>query len=642
MPSMRVGRGVADITGEPADCGMLGYGKSEQRTAGIHLRLRARAFIFEDGAQRVLLVVAELPLPMQSVTDEVLARLAATHGNRFTDENTVITTTHTHAGPGGYCGHLLYNLTTSGFHPATFEAIVAGIVESVTHAQADLADAEVVLAHGDLHDASANRAPTAFARNPADDRAFFPDGIDPQTSLVGIRRGGDLVGAINFFATHGTSMTNQNLLISGDNKGYAAFHAERVEGGADYLAGQPAFVAAFAQTNPGDMTPNVDRSSIGKKLSVGPTRDEVENTRIIGRRQYDAAASLFAAGTPIGDGVDSRLTYVDLGNVEVQPEFTPDGCPHRTGRPIAAAAQIAGTEDGDGFAGFKQGRNRVVDGVSSVLYRLNRRFGQAQAPKGSVISLGWLNRFTPFVQERVPVQLIRIGRLYLLTIPGEPTIVSGLRLRRTVADIVGADLKDVLCVGYSNAYIHYVTTPEEYDEQRYEGGSTLFGRWQLPALMQVASALAKALLDGKPIVSGERPGPAHKRSWVRKTQADSGSFGSLITPPTDDSYAPGDVVRVEFASSHPNHDLRRGDTYLEVQRRDRDDWVRVADDGDWSTTFGWHRTGKGHSVASVTWTVPDDAAGDFRIVHHGTSRAKDGTLTPFTGITPPFAVAQGE
>ncbi|HKY56973.1 MAG TPA: neutral/alkaline non-lysosomal ceramidase N-terminal domain-containing protein, partial [Aeromicrobium sp.] len=122
---MQVGRGIADITGEPADCGMLGYAKAEQRTAGIHLRLRARAFVFDDDERRVLVVVAELPLAMQSVTDEVLARLAQRFGDRYVDENTLITTTHTHAGPGGYCGHLMYNLTTQGFHPTTFEAIVA-------------------------------------------------------------------------------------------------------------------------------------------------------------------------------------------------------------------------------------------------------------------------------------------------------------------------------------------------------------------------------------------------------------------------------------------------------------------------------------------------------------------------------------
>lgn len=628
---------MADITGEPADCGMLGYGKAEQRTAGIHLRLRARAFVFDDGDRRVLLIVAELPLPMQSVTDEVLSRLAAIHGDRYTAANTVITTTHTHAGPGGYCGHLLYNLTTNGFHPTTFEAIVAGIVEAVEFADADLEVSEVTLAHGELHDASTNRAATAFARNPADDRAFFPDAIDPQTSLVGIQRDGRLVGAINFFATHGTSMTNHNLLISGDNKGYAAFHAERVESGADYLAGQPDFIAGFAQTNAGDMSPNVERRKIDKKRSIGPTTDDVENTRIIGRRQYDAAAALFDAGTVIGDTVDSRLVYVDLGAVDVRPEFTPDGRPHRTSPPIAAAAQIAGTIDGDGFPGFKEGKNRVIDAISSQIYRRKPRFADAQAPKGAVVSLARLNKFTPFAQERVPVQLIRIGRLYLVTVPGEVTIVSGLRVRRTVAAIVGAELEDVLCVGYSNAYIHYFTTPEEYEEQRYEGGSTIFGRWQVPALMQVASELATAMRDGEQIAAGVHPGPPNKRSWVAKPRPDSGEFGTVVTPPAT-SYAPGRIVYVAFASANPNHDLRRGGTYLEVQQRDGDGWTRVADDGDWSTTFGWRREGQGRSIATVTWVVPNNAAGEFRIVHHGTARSADGSLTPFTGTSPTFTV----
>jgi len=616
---------------------MLGYGKSQQRTAGIHLRLRARAFVFDDGQRRVLLVVAELPLPMQNVTDEVLSRLAVTHGDLYTEANTVITTTHTHAGPGGYCGHLLYNLTTNGFHPATFEAIVAGIVEAVMFADADLAESAVTLARGELRDASTNRSATAFARNPADERAVFPDGIDPQTSLVGIRRAGELVGAINFFATHGTSMTNRNVLISGDNKGYAALHAERIVVGADYLAGQPDLIAAFAQTNAGDMSPNVERRPIDSKRSVGPTADDVENTRIIGRRQYDAAAALFDAGTPIGDTVDSRLVYVDLANIEVRPEFTPDGRAHRTSKPVAAAAQIAGTIDGDGFAGFTEGRNRVIDGISAVIYRLNRRFAEAQSPKGAVVSLGRINRLTPFVQERVPVQLIRIGRLYLITIPGEVTIVAGLRLRRTVAAIAGADLGDVLCVGYSNAYIHYVTTPEEYDEQRYEGGSTLFGRWELPALMQTASELAAAMRDGEPVAAGERPGPANTRSWVRTARPDVGEFGRVLTPPAT-SYESGRTVHVAFVSANPNNDLQRGRTYLEVQRRTGEDWTRVADDGDWSTTVGWRKEGRGRWVATITWAVPEGAAGPFRIVHHGAARSADGRVTPFTGESPPFTV----
>lgn len=231
---LSVGRGIADITGEAADCGMLGYGKSDQRTAGIHQRLRSRAFVFRDDSQdgdaRLLLIVAELPLPMQNVNEEVLRRLADLYGDTYSEQNTLITATHTHAGPGGYCGYLLYNLTTSGFRPATFAAIVDGIVESVEHAHADVAPAEVSLSHGELYGASINRSPSAFDRNPPADKAFFPKRVDPHTTLVRIDRGEATVGVIHFFATHGTSMTNRNHLISGDNKGFAAYHWETHRG----------------------------------------------------------------------------------------------------------------------------------------------------------------------------------------------------------------------------------------------------------------------------------------------------------------------------------------------------------------------------------------------------------------------------
>jgi neutral ceramidase len=635
-----VGRGIADITGEAAECGMLGYGKVEQRTAGIHLRLRSRAFVFQAGPQevnsRLLLVVAELPLPMQNVTDEVLRRLANSYGDTYRAQNTLITTTHTHSAPGGYCGHLLYNLSTSGFRPATFGAIVDGIVESVRSAHEDVAPAEVTLSHGELRDANINRSPSSFDRNPLADKDFFPDRIDPLTTLVRIDRGDRTVGAIHFFATHGTSMTNRNLLISGDNKGYAAYHWERIIGGADYLAGQPDFIAAFAQTNPGDMSPHVDGPIVS-----GPSasQDELDNTRRIGLSQFGDAVAQLDTGTPIGAGLDSRFTYVDLGAVQVRGEYTPDGQVHRTGRALIAAATMAGTDEGEGFRGFRQGRNPFWDRLSDTIYRFAAALRAAQAPKGIVVPAHLLNRLQPFVQEIVPVHLVRIGRLYLIGIPGEPTIVSGLRLRRTVASIVGAELNDVLCVGYCNAYIHYVTTPEEYQEQRYEGGSTLFGRWELPALMQTVAGLAEAMRDGRPVTPGPAPRPNKPRSWLRSLGADTGSFGAILAQPTG-TCPRGTAVEAVFASAHPNNDLQRNRTYLEVIRLNGDEWVRVADDGDWSTTFRWRRDGRSGSRVSIRWDIPGDAAtGQYRIVHHGMARDSQGRLTPFRSMTHEFTVA---
>ena len=58
------------------------------------------------------------------------------------------------------------------------------------------------------------------------------------------------------FAVHGVSVNNTNKLINGDNKGYAAYLTEKWFNGKNSLSGQGPFVAAFAQSNEGDVSPN--------------------------------------------------------------------------------------------------------------------------------------------------------------------------------------------------------------------------------------------------------------------------------------------------------------------------------------------------------------------------------------------------
>lgn len=638
------GRGIADITGEPANCGMLGYGKGFQQTRGIHTRLRARAFVLADVANsgRVLLVICDLPLMFTSVHQAVLARLADEFGDLYREQNVMLTVTHTHCGPGGYSHHAMYSSNTHGFRPKTFTAIVDGILDAARKAHADLAPATLALAHGELHDASVNRSRVAFDRNPKRDKEFFPHAVDPQTSVLRIERDGHTVGVINWFATHNTSMTNTNRLISSDNKGYAALHWEREVSGVDYLAEpEPGFISAFAQTNAGDMSPNLNQ-----RPGSGPTEDEFDNTRIIGTRQYEAAAKLLGEpGTPVTGAVQSLLTYLDMSNVDVAPAFTGDGRPHRTSPPYAGAAALAGTDEGPGFKGFRQETNRFLDALSAkVFYRLSPRLRDAQAPKALMVPGGLINRLRPLVAERVPVQLIRVGPLYLIGIPGEVTIVAGLRLRRTVAEIVGADLANVLVVGYSNGYIHYVTTPEEYDAQRYEGGSTFFGRWELPALQQAAARLATALRDGRPVPIGPvapdlsaRQHPAKDRSAPDVPPAGK-RFGDVLVQPVA-GYRPGAQVRAVFVGAYPNNDLHRGGTYLEVQCEQGGAWRTVANDGDWSTKFHWSEAKGAGQVVTITWDVPEDTpARRYRIRYHGDARSAGGTLTAFTGTSEEFHV----
>ncbi|MFE9535314.1 neutral/alkaline non-lysosomal ceramidase N-terminal domain-containing protein [Streptomyces sp. NPDC006691] len=643
---LRAGRGIADITGEAAECGLLGYGKADQQSAGLHTRQRARAFAFEEGGARLLLVVCELPLMSDAVVREVLRRLPEGYGAA----NVMLTATHTHCGPGGYSHHLLYNSNTGGFRARTFDAITDGITEAALAAIRDLEPARLRLAHGELKNASVNRSRRAFDRNPAADRAHFPDAIDPATTLLTVERAGRLHAAVNWFATHNTSMTNRNRLVSADNKGYAALHWERTVAGVDHLAATaPELVAAFAQTNAGDMSPN-----LGLAPGLGPTRDQFENTRVIGLRQYEAAAALVSAaqasggdltsgGEPasgvreISGGLDFRATHLHLSAVEVRPEFTGDGRAHRTSPPVGGAAAFAGAwVDGPGFKGFRPGANPLWDAVSRrLVYPFAPALRDAQYPKAIALPAGPVNRFVPMIPQSAPVQLLRIGPLFLIGIPAEVTIVAGLRLRRTVAAIVGAALCDVLVAGYSNGYLHYVTTPEEYDAQEYEGGSTLFGRWELPALCQTVARLATAMRDGMPVDPG-RPEPAvPARAGRRRAAADAPHPGRRFGDVLDFSLI-GRRATVAFVAAHPSNNLRRGGSYLFVERLDGDgSWARTADDGDWSTVFRWARSGGATSVATVTWNIPEGAEpGTYRISYHGDSTPKG----PFTGVSEPFEV----
>jgi neutral ceramidase len=639
-----VGRGLSDITGEAAECGMLGYGMAHQQTEGIHLRQRTRAFVFAESAesQRLLLIINDLPLVFDSVHQEVLRRCRATYGDLYTAVNTMITATHTHCGAGGYAHHLLYNSNTKGFRPKTFGALIDGIMEAVARAEADLAPSTLVLSHGELHNASVNRSRVSWERNPAEERAFFPEAVDPQTTLLRIVRGKETVGAINWFAVHNTSMTNQNRLISSDNKGYAGYHWEREVRGLDYLGDldAPSFVGAFAQTNAGDMSPNLNL-----KPGSGPTEDEFENTRIIGLRQYEAAAVLAKKkGIGIDGPIDARQIYIDLSAITVTPEFTGDGQSHRTSGPAGGSASFAGAwADGPAFPTFREGRNPWWDWPSKIAYQLSEKVRDSQAPKGILLPGGFLNKLLPVVAQRVPVQLLRLGPLYLIAIPGEVTITAGLRLRRTVAERVGADLSDVLVAGYSNGYIHYVTTPEEYQEQQYEGASTLFGRWELPALQQTVAGLASAMAAGQPVSAGAPTTDlAHRHTKVKErggpdAAPDGAAFGDVVVQPRQ-TYRPGSRVTVVFVAAHPNNVLRRGGTYLEVQRQHGTGWRTLQDDGDWATRFRWKRLTKGQSEATVTWDIPADASGTFRIRYLGDA-SEHGTVQAFSGTSATFDVA---
>ncbi|WP_238981338.1 neutral/alkaline ceramidase [Williamsia herbipolensis] len=630
VTGLLVGAGKADVTGAVAGQGMMGYSEQEQVSTGLLSRCWARAYIVVDRAtgERIAFVNVDIACLFQSVHIGVIAALRTRLGGVYTERNVNLNATHNHNSCGGTAWDYAYTLAAYGFKQRSYRAEVDGIVTAIERAHAALAPGSITLGRTELGDASANRSRIAFDRNPASDRRVFPRAIDPAVTSLRLRRDdGTDIGHITWFATHGTSLTDRNTLISGDNKGYASYRAETEN---------PGVIASFPQTNAGDMTPNL---WVRPLRPGGPTADNRTNCLIIGDRQHRAGATaLGGARTMSRSGVASAVTYVDLAAVAIDGRYTPDGRPARTGAACMGAAAF-GTSREDNWnlpvPLFDEGqRTPIPPSLRDI-----------QAPKLIVAPLGLLPPW-PWIPQILPIQLMRIGDLVLACAAAEFTIVAGLRVRRTVATALGVDVDDVLLQGYANGYSQYVTTPEEYDAQQYEGGETQFGRWTLSAYLQEFDRLARSMASGSAI--GRGPAPLDKSSIqpdllpaVPPDTAVTGRrFGDVLTAPRA-SYSPGSTVVTDFVGAHPTNDFRTDDTYLAIERSVDGRWTRVFDDDDWCTEFHWRRPAGSAtaSVVSVRWTVPQGTRGRFRVRYFGNRRAASGAVTPITGTSREFTVA---
>ncbi|MDO5731291.1 neutral/alkaline non-lysosomal ceramidase N-terminal domain-containing protein [Corynebacterium sphenisci] len=625
---MRVGRGLADMTGEPLGAGMNGYAVPEQASSGLHQRQFARAFVFADAADRRLVhVTADMGLMFQSIQQEVLRRLAARYGALYHEGNVLIGASHTHVAPGGTSGHLLVDITTMGFRPVTFEATVAGIVSAIERAHADLAPGAIALTVGTVGDAGVNRSRAAFERNPAAERALFPGGVNPDSTTLHVLRGGRSAGFINWFGIHPTTFGPEHTLISGDSKGYAAWLTEHAAGVDHRAPAEAPFVAAFAMSTPGDVSPNQ-----GLVPGSGPGVDEYDSARILGRRQADGVRG---RAIPLaGGGIEGRHRWVDMSDVAVAPRFTDHGRPGRTGPAILGAAFAASSQEdggGDPALGFNEGSRGGTPWVRRVnAVAVPPAAKEIHGAKELLLPVGYL---PGMVQQTHLFHLHRLAGLLIASLPFEPTTVAGHRIRRTVAAAAGVDPALVIVQGYVSGYGHYVATPEEYDQQDYEGGATVFGRDTLPAVLQIFDGLAADLAAGRPGDPGRPEGdltaliPPSPAGGPPVDLPPAGrDFGDVLAAPG----APvrrGEPVTVEFAAANPNADLRHEAGYHVVE--DPSGAV-VADDSHEDTRLLFRREGA-RTVAVVRWDTAHAAPGVHRIRYRASARDAAGRLRPFTG-----------
>ncbi|QRW25286.1 hypothetical protein RhiXN_07235 [Rhizoctonia solani] len=602
------------LLGSSGKTNMMGYADLSQTDTGLHMRQFSRAFIVatpgtNSAKDRILFINSDLQSGDTAIRRGILDQLNQLYPGLvfirpwnhrptpnyffrlYTEANVALVGTHSHAGVGGFLNNLLPTLTSLGFVKQTYDAIVNGTVLAVKRAHESLAPEH-------------SRSAMLLARYQYDQ--------DKELHLLKFTdNSGTARGLLSFFAVHGTSLYQNNTLVSTDNKGMAAYLYE-ADVQPDAAPGKNTFVAGFVQANVGDTTPNTLGAfceSPGKPWDGQPCEyqkstcgnvtqgchgrgpgfqiSDFESNRIIGENQYLGAKKLMASNslTAVKGAVRSLHTYVNMSNYSfpLSNGTTVHTCPPAMGYSFAG-----GTSDGPGAFDFTQGE--TADGTQNPFWEIvkgiitappSQEQKQCHYPKPILLNTGYTKFPYAWQPDIVDIQMMRVGQFVVLVVPGEFTTMAGVESGNRMA-------------GPANTYSHYVTTREEYGIQRYEGASTIYGPFTLEAYQNLT-------LDCRAHSGGLGQEAISLQTGVVFDAAPIGkSFGSVLT----------------------DNNLRLEGTFLTIDRLTGSTWSTYRTDSHPSTKFRWTRTNTvlGHSTVEVEWIIESNApAGTYRVTYYGDS-----------------------
>uniref|UniRef100_A0A8C8CTY6 Neutral ceramidase n=1 Tax=Oncorhynchus tshawytscha TaxID=74940 RepID=A0A8C8CTY6_ONCTS len=636
-----IGVGRADCTGPPGDVPLMGYANLEQTAAGIHTRLFSRAFIVDNGSKRVVFVTADIGMVSQRLRLEVLKELEVKYGILYRQDNVILSGTHTHSGLGGYFQYTLFMITSKGYIKPSIKAIVNGIVKSIDIAHRSIKPGRIYMSKGELEESNLNRSPHSYLNNPAEERNKYKSNTDKQVTLLKFTDlDGDGMGMLSWFAVHAVSMNYTNQMVSSDNMGYASYLLEQ-EKNIGFLPGEGPFVAAFASSNLGDASPNIRGPFCA---NTGLPCDYLNSSCPIGGLKMCVALG------PAGSDM--------FNNTKIIGENIFKRAKGRTCKPALGHSFAAGTTDGGGDLNFTQGAvegDPFWDGIRDALLGAPSNETQdCHQPKPILFSTGEMTWPLPWHPSIVDVQIITIGPVAIVAIPGEMTTMSGRRIREAVKQELEAQgtfsNAEVVVAGLCNIYTHYITTYEEYQIQRYEGASTIYGPHTLSAYIQKFRGLAKAIAEPTELPKGPEP-PFFKDSQlfsllpaaaVDKKPINT-TFGEVLER-VDPEYT---VVSLTWSKCYELMFKKNVDkTFVTVEKYHNSTahWDVVHTDASWETRFHWVKNGA-ESNATIEWHIPLSAqAGSYRIRHFGHYKQWKGFLETvimaYEGVSDVFRVSK--
>lgn len=527
-----IGWNKQEIQIQAKNLAMFGYGNWHHRAVATRSPLFARTIVIVQPEQADLILCC---LDMGCITHAMREQVqqALSHEAWFDGQQLLLMATHTHSAPGG-CGYeALYNMPTPGFVPEHVAAIACAVVQSIYTAkeQAAVTEVRVSQAHFDADTPVAwNRSIHAYNRNPdvvqrTEDETHLA--VERTMDVFGFYRQDKLEALMSLFGVHATCLGNTLKQYSGDNKGYAAALSE------DYLLSQGVKqpVAIFAQSLAGDISPHFHGKDQWQKRKQIRGEAEYAYAEQNGRYQSELALHALTQAIPLDISVvDTVYQYIDLNHIHIDAEFAfgqENACtsPACHGASFFAGAPVDGRGAAQPIVKAMQFLSKQLrkshsnpqhphykkyqalyasQGVKAIVLEtgnkrlLGRKLNMAPGFADPLIAemnrqykAGALKE-SEMVAHIVPIQLLRLGHIVLLCCPGEITTTAGKRLIATVQQQLGASYQ-VQLISYCNDYMGYITTYEEYQQQAYEGGHTLFGQWTLAAFQSKFKVLAQQL-----------------------------------------------------------------------------------------------------------------------------------------------------
>lgn len=634
-----LGVGRSDITGPIVEVNMMGYALPSQIAEGLHQRLYARSYIVSDMnlTSRVVFVTADCGMGSQIIKLEVVKKLKEIYGDSmYTEKNVVISGTHTHSGPAGFFQTLLPEVTSLGAIQETTDAFVDGIVDSIGKAHNGMQAGTIQFGNYSVVEGNINRSPSAYLYDDIDEREKYNHNTEHEITMMKLSSiAGEPLGMVTWYPVHGTAMNNTNHLISSDNKGRASALFERkMRKPGENITGEEEFVGAFAAANLGDVSPNTQgpmcvntglacdfemstcpdgpmgSPRVKNCYAQGPGVDMFDSTDIIAKRQLEAANLIYdnidKSGTKVNGSVGWVHQYLDMSKAPVQ---LADGSSTTTCEPGMGYSFAAGTTDGPGAFNFVQSDTRggvfwdtVRDEIIVPVVCTDappRSYYACHRPKPVLLPTGYMDKPYEWHPKIVDIQMLKIGQFIIAAVPGEFTTMSGRRFKDNIAQSArdaGVPDPKVVIAGLSNVYTHYITTPEEYKAQRYEGASTIYGPNTFTAYLQHFTALVSAMVRGEQ--DKVDPGPAPENILDQNveflpppspdTVPEGKNFGDVMND-TAQNYTAGSTASVTFYGANPRHNQKLGATFLEVQRYFNNEWTTKYVDTDWETKFHWER-----------------------------------------------------